>query len=1096
MGERAPQLRQIYASAGSGKTYTLTGCFLDFLARSSIRGDPTTCCRVSRPDEHSWSEILAITFTNQAAMEMQERIIARLKDTALGAGQAAPGWTAAKAKAWLTIILRQYGMLNVRTIDSLLHLVVHLSALELNLPPDFTPVFSHTEALAPLLDTILEESRQDPELHQLLSEACRDVFFAFLSSRRGFIPEKYLRDTILDLAIPVMEKQKKQEQLSSPAQIAERMDSLLTSLHHSAEQLEAILAAESLRANTNLYKALTACRKCTVRDNAPDSKMLARSCLNDCLLKASKGQASAEAELAFANLIQCAQTVRQELPLLRQAQSLMPLVRLTQKLSQRIPDYIRQEGYLPTVLMPDLARQALSNQYGVSEMLCRLGTRLTHLLVDEFQDTSLEQWETIKQFVLEALSRGGSLTWVGDVKQAIYGWRGGKAELFDAVRQDPELLAIAPNPQITSLPTNWRSATAIVETNNRIFTQLSQPDIARAVLTAVLPRRIQEQEKEKYKALLTEEQNMLMASFSNALQKSSPGRIQGHVRLYRLKDAASTHDLQEQIHLQLMECMADLATRRQWGDVAVLVPTNDNAQSVAEWLLRAGIPVVTDNSFLLTEHPLVNGLINLLKFMDSPAEDSAFWAFLCGGQLLLPLTGLHEQQLFEWACKQHGRKRTAPLCLTFRDDFPEVWRRWVAPFYAGAGLLTPYDAVCEGITHLRVRERFPDEMAFVRRLLEILHLAEGDGYNSMSSFLAYWGDKGKEEKAPMPETLDAVRVMTIHKAKGLQFPVVLVPWTNFSLQVTGKIKDIRVGELALFIRQNSRLGLEYYRALLDKAREALHMLYVAWTRPEEELHTFLAHRPAGQTRASLAEALDILLSPLSEEDMRAGISPSPAADHSQSEAKEATAPVAALPEPEEAASTEKTQILTGKASFEETEELPWRPMSWLPRLKIFRNPLDDFALTGKRRGTLIHQCLSYLQLNSGNTVAEAVRLAVNQGIRSFPLSIADQTSVQRDLEDILAWYASLPQTAYWLQHGTAEQSIVDEAGNLFRADLVVNNGAQVTVAEYKTGAPTPAHRQQLTRYMRLVAQATHLPTDGVLIYLDLKRLDRQTPIVA
>ena len=114
---------------------------------------------------------------------MQERIIGRLKDTALGTDKPAPGWTREQARRWVGIILRRYGALNVRTIDSLLHLIVRLTALELDLPPDFEPVFATDEAIAPLLDSLLEQSRSDERLHALLEEACRNVFFH--SPQRG-----------------------------------------------------------------------------------------------------------------------------------------------------------------------------------------------------------------------------------------------------------------------------------------------------------------------------------------------------------------------------------------------------------------------------------------------------------------------------------------------------------------------------------------------------------------------------------------------------------------------------------------------------------------------------------------------------------------------------------------------------------------------------------------------------------------------------------------------------------------------------------------------------------------------------------------------
>ena len=1079
MSQQAPQLRQIRASAGSGKTYELTTSFLNYLAEAAeTGGDPFSGCRAARSGPHGWPEILAVTFTNRAAAEMQERIIGRLKDTALGTGQPAPGWTREQARRWVGIILRRYGSLNVRTIDSLLQLIVRLTALELDLPPDFEPVFSTDEAVAPLLDTLLERSRRDERLHALLADACRDVFFH--SKQRGFLAGNALRERVTDLLLPVMGT--RAAGLARTADIADRLEAMIRDLRDATERLAVLLAEEKLAVSAHLLKALDACRKNAPAALPPKSAMWDKSCLDECLNKASKGKASDDAISAFAELQEIVRKLKTDGELLRRALRVMPFVELAQELAEQLPDFLKREGAVPATFIPRLARHVLSGDYGVPEAFCRLGTSLTHILVDEFQDTSREQWDAIHPLVLEALSRGGSLTWVGDVKQAIYGWREGDSKLFDEIRDDEELLAVVPAPRIDTLPTNWRSCRAIVETNNTLFSALAETGMARAVLSAMLPK---DTPPALLEAVLEEGCEQLRKGFGSAEQQVAPGKTEGYLRLQRVY-GDKNEDLDEEVRARLLECVREVGERRPWGDVTVLVRSNGRAAQVAGWLMEEGVPVVTDNSFLLAEHPLVEQLTALLTFLDSPRNDLAFWTFLSGRQMLLPLIGIDAQALEDWAASRRTtERRNMPLFMAFREDFPDVWKAWIAPFHADAGLLTPYDVTREVLERLDIWKRYPDEAAFVRRFLEIIHVAEGQGYGSLSSFLEYWNKHGQQEKAPMPETLDAVRVMTMHKSKGLQFPVVIVPWHHFSQRADSPAEETQVDGLTVLAPRGPASGYRHYQVLADNAREALHLLYVAWTRAEEELYAFLTETASSRNGAGLGSGLEVLLGalPMTGDVFETG-TPGVGQPAQPSPERDETPPD--LPDTPDAPDMPETALASPVREGER-----WRPMHWLPRLRIFRNPLEEFSFTQKRRGIFVHHCLECLQTAgqlTGHPENDA-RRAFQQGLRTFPLPIRDPQAVEREVVDMLAWYAALPEAPIWLQYGTPEQELIDESGNLFRSDLVVNDGRTITVVEYKTGAPTPAHETQIRRYMNLIAEASALPVRGALVYLDLKRID-------
>lgn len=1102
--DKWPSFRQIRASAGSGKTYELTTSFLLLLAGA---GDPPALegCRATAT-AGAWPEITAITFTNRAAAEMRERIIGRLKDMALvssrraGAEEnrdpsrptvaaidpalAAAGWTPALARRRVTAILRRMSLLNVRTIDSLLHLIVRLSSLDLDLPPDFEPVFATDEALAPLIDALLENTRpgadQDEKLTALLEEACRHVFFH--TRYVGFLAGTQLRRQTIDVLSAVLSLST--EQLASPEQAAARLGKMHGEACAAGRAMLERLEHEQLMPAAHFVKALRALSDLADRFAAtgrwgalPSSTFLReKATLDDCLLKKGRGQASQQAENAFARLRRAVNRADTDGAVLRQALSVLPYVRLAEAVKAELPDFLREAAAIPAELMPRLAHAILTRDHGVSDAVCRLGSGLTHILIDEFQDTSREQWQALHPLVLEALSKGGSFTWVGDVKQAIYGWRGGDASLFDDALSDSALLAVARQVKRDSLLTNWRSCRAIVTTNNAIFSRLAEKETARAVLAAMLPAAVPAALAD---TVLEEACRLLQNGFTGAGQTLPAGRPEGCVRLVDL-EGATGEERDAAIRHELLSVLQDLGARRAWGDVAVLVRANEKAGLVAAWLTEAGIPVVTENSFLLGEHPLIMQLVGLLRFLDCPEDDPAFLG-LVSGVLFQPLLGLSDAALTAWV---NGREETParrePLYRSFKRAFPQVWADWLEPFHSGAGLLTPYDATREALNRLAVSRRFPEHLAFVQRFLEVLHLAEGAGHSSFSTFLEEWGKNGRAEKAPMPENLDAVRVMTIHKAKGLQFPVVIIPWNDFTPRARNDVVEVRIDDLALLTRRSPALGMDYYRALLSDGREMLHLLYVAWTRPEEELYAFLPR----EGRSSFIPALDALLAPLPRQNGVYALGTPSSLPR---------VPRSAPPDRAGIAPGDETRALRPETTPAARAEAVWRPMQWLPRLRIFRAPLADLALRGKRRGLFVHHCLSCLRPPSGSNPLEAARQAVEWGLRSFPFPVHAPEVDIRTIVDLLAWYAGRPEAVRWMRHGAPAQSLVDENGDIHRADMVVEGEGKVTVVEYKTGAPASAHARQVLEYMRLLRQIRHpeeprVSVDGALVYLDEKRI--------
>ncbi len=1073
----APRMEQITASAGSGKTYTLTRRFLRYLADALPDGGPSLCLLAEDVPSpaltvpHSLGGILAATFTNKAAAEMQARVIRELKQQALAAGKGDETFplTPEQARHWLEIILRRYDALNIRTIDSLLYLLVRLNALSLSLPPDFSPVFSLDEVLEPLYDALLDQADDAPggAMENLFREACRSLLFHHRA--KGVAAGNILRDRLRELIGLRLNRATLPEKEHGEAARA-KLAALHAEMAEAATALAAFAEEEGLNLNANAYRFLCNCRECRpfVLPDFADS-YARKERFDDWLNKASRGKASDDASRAFRDLCAAYEKLARQGPALLTTVEYMPLVALAKTLLAGLDAVQREDGAVPASRLPSLALESLESGNGVSDAFCRLGDSLAHLLFDEFQDTSTDQWRAILPLVKECLSHGGSLTYVGDVKQAIYGWRGGNAELFDAVARDAALTAMLENgPETTTLPCNWRSAPAIVHTNNRIFGQLADPSFSVTILEAMLPGTVDA-------GLFARTARTLAAGFAGGRQRVAEKNTarSGDVRLTRV-EARSTADLMAEVRDALRILLEEeILPRRNPGEVAILVRKNDEAADIASWLAEWQIPVVTEHSFRLGGHPLITRLVDALAFLEYPMDDAAFWSAISGPELFGPSVGVPLEDLADWLARVRAFPGSPPLFISFRKDFPEAWQRSLAPFFDQAGVLSAYDMVRELIRHCRLFERHPEHAPFLERFSEVAFAAEYKGYSSLSAFLDHWADAGVDERVPMPENMDAVRILSMHKAKGLEFPVVVVPFLHQS--------DPSSKPLA--VEESSGIPLITYRenSAADSVRgivEQINLLYVTWTRPTEELYAFITQSAHSVSRSPLGRALEILLesTPFTSGRYEYGALPVPGKSRSAPEAGAAT--------------RQDGDRLFPDAEAGQDPDSPL--MAWLPRLKIFRNPLGEKGFSERQRGLLAHACLEGLSL-TGETRADVSR-AGDRGLRAFPVPMPDPEAVRRDMEAMLAWYASLPEATAWTRHGSPEQPIMDMDGSLRRMDLLVDAPSSPLIAvEYKTGQPSPDHTAQVKRYLSLLAASVRRREPGrkiagVIVYLDRREI--------
>ncbi len=1138
------RMKQIKASAGSGKTHQLTLAFLRLLAGCSEEPGRRTAC-AQGDGTSDWRGIMAITFTNAAAAEMQDRVILMLKERALGKTQSSREtfeMSPRQARIWLERILHDKSSLSISTIDSLLNLILRMSALSENLPPDFTPVFTSEEITGPYWEEFSNRAWSgDDELRTIIERICK-------ASVQEEDPKNFLENdrTAARLAamLPLYFKNR-MGKLTAPDRFETQdgggiLPALRKSVYENALRLLAP-EVEGIRYDKRFVNAL---EKITLgyeaklggKPDAPATKDFFSLKLDAGIwdsayfYKKEPKTTTKSAELSedmkrrFAELCQNIRELKALDYLSSQQRLHAPVKELADRIYDRWRRDCQMQGQVPNDTVPVTVKRILSTSGDVVEALCRLGNRLSHFLVDEFQDTSRAQWDALRPLVIEALSKGGSFTWVGDVKQAIYGFRGGDSQLFDDIAGEKELTRPVENgPSFELLDRNWRSHREIIAFNNALFASLSGQRFCRSLLTPADTKKAFEaellrcgevpdlcpdakgNEDMSYLSWLAEK---LALAYRDAGQTPSPrsrkgGRVRRIVFDHKIEEGEE-EDLDEDdaVEEDDPELLAAAAFARaehdrrgeggepgRWSDILVLVRTNRQALRLAGHFAGNQIPVLTENSLLLSEHPLIVQSIALLKFVQTPEDDVAFWTLVTGSILrrtrpdLKPEAerALQDDRLLELSAGR-GRKNEDRRSLAdiWQSAYPETWAVLFAPLLTAACSRAPYDLIAEWYEREDVWTRFRDDGAepFLARFLEILSSARKQGLQSIGEFLQYWDEHGEEEKVPTPKDMDAVRIMTIHKAKGLQAKVVILPWTGKSLRSFGSLGMERFkprdgSEDILCLARGSDLLPSGRARKLKESFEAVNLFYVACTRAQEALYLFVSEKPKGP--GLLLEKL------LEEASSQKGFPEAEPWEKVRKELKVGNGeenPAGGVEEDEHVPAVRGTGPLwDGFGRDGIAAGTDWMPRNRLPGVRqsfSFQDQSHPRDLA-REEGIFVHECLEELASlpaslrRDPDTLAGVIPGLLEEGEARRPWLFA-QGDFRRRAEDELSWFVRISEARGWLAGGCPEQSLTTASGRVLRTDLLVPDAKGPLVIEYKHGLATEellkGYRRQVMSYLK------------------------------
>lgn len=820
------------ASAGSGKTFALTMEYFKII--------------FAVPAEYR--NILAVTFTNKATEEMKSRIINELHRMAEGRKSSYGPELKGKfgfsddelrnrAELLRTLLLHDYGRISVTTIDRFFQRIVKSFTKELGIFPGYNVELDSDYILLKAVDKVMEEVKQNASLRTWIAdlmEAKVDEGKSWsIKSRMTDLGEELFKENYMLFDQPILQKFGDKAFLKNYRSFLQNVileyENELTRI--SGEAIELIettgLELRDFRGNkagcaAHFYKL-----KNRKFDEITKTVKEAVDQMDYWIAKDSDGSIKQKIESIYPllneKLKSCVgiyeKKCRYYLSARQIADNLYQLGILND-LYQKVRIYCEEKGVM---LLSDTTHilNILIAGNDTSFLFEKVGNYYKHLMIDEFQDTSSMQWGNFRPLVVNTLSEGNEALIVGDVKQSIYRWRSGDWSLLsDGI--ESELRQFGANN--TVLENNWRSAPEIVGFNNVFFKK-----------AAVL-----------LKALFDESagnDNRWSGAIAKAyagLEQTAKSREKGYVDVHfgpLKKEENAAGSIMEEV-------IADIKAITERGgknrDIVILVRSGKEGAFVADYLMkynknaRQPIPFISNDSLYVWSSPFVKFISAVLRYIIEPYD------------LVNKASILY---LYHTYIKQQPPLETDAIFSAIGEE--DLFRFLNTDFAVNTGKVMSYslfETVEAIIDRFGLKEK-KEEVPYLIAFQDIIFEYEAGNSNSIHLFLEWWEKEQPKRVLSTSENVNAVRILTIHKSKGLEFEFVILPFCNWELDSVRPVRRIwcknseeQFKELDYVpLNYSARLSEtifeeDYYDEHLKAFVDNLNLLYVALTRARKEMY--------------------------------------------------------------------------------------------------------------------------------------------------------------------------------------------------------------------------------------------------------------------
>jgi ATP-dependent exoDNAse (exonuclease V) beta subunit len=1040
--QNSPSFQIYNASAGSGKTFTLVKEYLKILLTSE--------------NVYKFQQILAVTFTNKAAGEMKERVIENLQTFSIHqknemlplicAETNLPETTIfTRSKQILSAILQNYSAFNITTIDSFTHKLIRTFAYDLELPLTFEVEMDTENLLNEAVDIVISKIGDNKKLTDLLvnyaiqkldEDKSWDISLELKNFAKIILNENHSNHLKKLNQISIDEFKILKETLQKENKtISEKFKNLgvsaLEIINHSGVEIN------DFSQNGELPKHFIKLKDLKILDlkfegrlnnNIEDDKNMFSAKSSESSKQIIESIADDLKELYYESKSIYNDFIETYILNNLIAESLIPLAVLSH-INNALQEIKTENNILLNAEFNQLISDTIKNE-PAPFIYERIGEKFNYYFIDEMQDTSVLQWQNLIPLVEHAitsednLGESGKLLLVGDAKQSIYRWRGGKAEQFMGLSSKTENT----NPffvkeNIENLATNFRSFSEIINFNNGFFTHIS-------------------------KFLSNPNYSNLYFEGNNQKLNSNKG---GFVQLSFVEISKEAEEKELIFPKKVFQIITNLDTAFQKNEVCVLVRTKKQGVEVANYLTDNGIEIISSETLLLQNNEKVNFIINLLNVIQNPSNKEFKIKVL---YFLVEFLNLKEDKhLF------FSKLVNLPTAKFF-----EELHNYNIHFNYNEFLQSPfYESIeyCIRSFHLAKTSD-----SYIQFFLDTIFEFQQKKQVSMNGFLDYWELNSHKFSIVAPEAKNAVRIMTIHKAKGLEFPVVIYPYDiSIYNQINAKTwypykKSTTID--TVLINYNKKLeliGTEGKR-LFNERREELELdnfniLYVALTRAAEQLYIITEKKNTKTENFNYTSS--IFIDYLKESDLW----------NPENLVYDFGNPARVNYK------VKKEKITTTQTNFISNS---WKNH----KISIVANSSLLWGTTQGEAiiyGNLIHEILS--KIKTSNDISEVVNQYLFKGI----ITTEDQIKIVNILTEIVN-HSALKK--YYNQNNVVynEQEILTSEKKIIIPDRLIFKNKNVTIIDYKTGEPNKKYHHQLNNYAQVLEEMDFLIEKKLLVYIN------------